>query len=96
MVGQDFIVDEDRTGPSFATLFALNMLVLVGTEAGDTYAASEVRGWMQEAALRRVVRKDILFGAGLIIGRSSRDRFPVLPFPLAAHVVTLLGPAGET
>ena len=69
VVVQDFIVDEDRTGPSFATLFALNMLV--GTETGDTYTESEVRQWMDEAGLRQVVRKDTSFGTGLIIGRKE-------------------------
>jgi hypothetical protein len=69
VVVQDFIVDEDRTGPPFAALFALNMLV--GTEAGDTYTESEVRQWMDEAGLRQVVRKDTPFGTSLIIGRKE-------------------------
>jgi len=69
VVVQDFIVDEDRAGPPFATLFALNMLV--GTEAGDTYTASEVREWMEEEGLRNVVRKDTPFGTSLIIGRGE-------------------------
>lgn len=69
VVVQDFIVLEDRTGPPFAALFALNMLV--GTEAGDTYTESEVRHWMEEAGLRRVVRKDTPFGTSLIIGTSG-------------------------
>lgn len=69
VVVQDFIVDEDRTGPPFAALFALNMLV--GTEAGDTYTESEVRQWMEEAGLRHVVTKDTPFGTSLIIGRKG-------------------------
>ena len=69
VVVQDFIVDEDRTGPPFAALFALNMLV--GTEAGDTYTESEVRQWMEEAGLHQVVRKDTSFGTSLIIGRKE-------------------------
>ena len=72
VVVQDFIVDEDRTGPPFAALFALNMLV--GTEAGDTYTESEVRRWMEEAGLRHVMRKDSPFGTSLIIGRNGGSR----------------------
>jgi len=67
LVVQDFIVDEDRTGPPFAVLFALNMLV--GTESGDTYTESEVREWMREAGLSGVGRKDTEFGTTLLIGR---------------------------
>ena len=67
LVVQDFIVNEDRTGPPFAVLFALNMLV--GTEAGDTYTESEVRLWMEGAGLRSVERTDTPFGTSLIVGR---------------------------
>jgi SAM-dependent methyltransferase len=67
LIVQDFIVDEDRTGPPFAVLFALNMLV--GTESGDTYRESEVREWMREAGLSGIGRKDTEFGTTLLIGR---------------------------
>ncbi|MGE5361858.1 MAG: methyltransferase [Bacteroidales bacterium] len=63
----DQIVDEGRTAPAMAVMFALNMLV--GTGAGDTYTESEVRSWMQEAGLHRIIRKDTPFGNSLIIGR---------------------------
>jgi 2-polyprenyl-3-methyl-5-hydroxy-6-metoxy-1,4-benzoquinol methylase len=69
VVVQDFIMDEDRTNPVHGALFALNMLV--GTEAGDTFTESEVREWMEEAGLSRVMRKDTHFGTTLIIGRKS-------------------------
>ena len=71
LVVQDFIVDEERTGPSFGVLFALNMLV--GTEAGDTYAESEVRGWMAEAGLARMAKRDTPFGTSVIVGRRAAD-----------------------
>ena len=66
---QDFIMNEDRTGPAPAALFTLNMLV--GTDAGDTYTESEVRSWMKAAGLRSTVRKDTEFGTTLIIGRKA-------------------------
>lgn len=67
LVVQDFIMDEDRTGPPFGTLFALNMLV--GTQSGDTYTESEVRGWMEKAGLDRIMRTDTHFGTSLMTGR---------------------------
>jgi hypothetical protein len=69
LVVQEFIVDEERTGPPFAVLFALNMLV--GTAAGDTYTESEVRQWMGEAGISSVTRKDMPFGTTLIVGRRT-------------------------
>lgn len=72
IVVQEFIVDEDRTGPPFAALFALNMLV--GTAAGDTYTESEVRQWLAEAGISSATRKDMPFGTTLIVGRKEGSR----------------------
>ncbi len=79
LVVQDFIVDEDRTGPPFGALFALNMLV--GTEAGDTYTESEVHEWMEEAGLRGIVRQDTAFGTSLLIGRTEGSGHSGRPAP---------------
>ena len=62
----DQIINEDRTGPLHAAMFALNMLVATG--AGDTYTESEVRGWMQQAGFVRVTRTDTPFNNTLVIG----------------------------
>ncbi len=67
VVIHDFLMNEDRTGPLAAALFALNMLV--GTAAGDTYTESEMRGWMREAGLDPIERRDTSFGTSLLIGR---------------------------
>jgi len=69
LVVQDFIVGEERTGPPFGVLFALNMLV--GTDGGDTYTESDVRGWMAEAGLPRVAKRDTPFGTTVIVGRRA-------------------------
>ncbi|NOY07109.1 MAG: methyltransferase domain-containing protein [Chlorobi bacterium] len=66
VVVQDYILDEDRTAPLHATLYALNMLVV--TRAGDTYTEQEVRSWMEEAGLRRITRTDTRFGVSQITG----------------------------
>ena len=42
--------------------------MLVGTEGGDTYTETEVRGWLTEAGCRAVQRKDTSFGTSLVIG----------------------------
>ena len=57
IVIQEFVVDEGRTSPPQPVLFALNMLV--GTEAGDTYTESEIRGWLDAAGFRRPRRVDV-------------------------------------
>jgi SAM-dependent methyltransferase len=63
---QDFLVNEDRSGPLQPALFALNMLV--GTDGGDTYTEREVTGWLEYAGCRRIERKDTNLGASLLIG----------------------------
>jgi 2-polyprenyl-3-methyl-5-hydroxy-6-metoxy-1,4-benzoquinol methylase len=69
MVVQDFIIEEDRTGPPFAALFALNMLV--GTESGDTYTEAEIRRWMEGAGMVQIMRKDTAVGTSLILGKKE-------------------------
>ncbi len=49
IVIQDFVPEDDRTGPRFPVLFALNMLV--NTRAGDTYTLHEIRAWTDAAGL---------------------------------------------
>lgn len=63
---QDFIMDDDRIRPEHGAIFALNMLT--GTENGDTYTESEIRGWMEAAGLKNVQRFDLPFGTGQIVG----------------------------
>jgi ubiquinone/menaquinone biosynthesis C-methylase UbiE len=67
LVIQEFLIHEDRTGPVFPALFALNMLV--GTPAGDAYTEDEIRAWMAEASVREITRRDTPFGTGLLVGR---------------------------
>lgn len=64
---RDFFVDEDRTGPINATMFALNMLV--NTDTGDTFTESEMREWFSGAGLTDIRRMDHGRGRGMLIGR---------------------------
>jgi ubiquinone/menaquinone biosynthesis C-methylase UbiE len=48
----EFVANDDRTGPTNAMIFAVNMLV--NTEQGDTFTFPEIRGWLQEAGFKDV------------------------------------------
>jgi len=56
LVIREFILEDDRTAPVSAALFALNMLV--GTERGNSYTENEYRAWMEEAGLSDITRPD--------------------------------------
>ncbi|MBF0481352.1 MAG: methyltransferase domain-containing protein [Desulfovibrionaceae bacterium] len=64
---EDFVMDEDRTGPARGALFALNMLV--STTRGDTYTEAEIFGWLRRAGFTDLVRKQTGPGSSLIVGR---------------------------
>ncbi len=68
---QDFLLDEGRTEPAWASLFALNMLV--HTDGGRTYTEREVRGWFKRLGLRTVRRVKVALpnGAGIIAGAKA-------------------------
>ncbi|MFP5213919.1 MAG: methyltransferase, partial [Acidobacteriota bacterium] len=44
---QEFVLDEDKTEPLFATAFALNMLL--HTQGGRTFSFREIRNWLEAA-----------------------------------------------
>lgn len=48
----EFLLNEEKTGPLFPALFALNMLA--ATEGGDTYTEKEVKGWLEEAGFENL------------------------------------------
>lgn len=56
LVIREFILEEDRTAPTSAALFAINMLV--GTEHGNSYTEGEYRAWMLESDLTEITRPD--------------------------------------
>jgi ubiquinone/menaquinone biosynthesis C-methylase UbiE len=43
----EFLVNDDHTGPTNAAIFGVNMLV--HTDEGDTFSATEISGWLREA-----------------------------------------------
>ncbi|MDJ0782026.1 MAG: methyltransferase [Desulfosarcinaceae bacterium] len=67
----EFILDDDRRGPLFATLFSLNMLI--GTEKGRAYTDGELREMMTAAGLAQIERVavDLPNESGILMGVKS-------------------------
>jgi (2Fe-2S) ferredoxin/ubiquinone/menaquinone biosynthesis C-methylase UbiE len=66
LVVQDFILNPDKTGPQFAALFSLNMLV--ATDGGASYSESEYAEWMKAAGIDEVSRIDLPGPSDLMVG----------------------------
>lgn len=64
---KDFLLDPDRTSPTGAALFAVNMLV--STEAGDGYTVQQVSGWMRDAGLEPQPAVDLTAQSRVLVGR---------------------------
>ncbi len=66
---QEFILNDDKSGPLFPALFSLNMLI--GTERGQSYSESELASMMSHAGLVDISRLDLELpnGAGIMSGR---------------------------
>jgi hypothetical protein len=62
----DYRLEDDRCSPALGALFAINMRL-----SGDTYTAGDFRGWMSDAGLTHVQRKDISPYKFVIIGRKA-------------------------
>ncbi|HLA39474.1 MAG TPA: methyltransferase [Candidatus Glassbacteria bacterium] len=62
IVVKDFLLDDSRVTPGFASMFAVNMLT--GTERGNCYTAEEVKRWLEETG----------FGGITYLQSGPRDR----------------------
>lgn len=67
VVISDFILDENRATPAFASLFGINMLV--GTGGGDSCAESDYWAWFAAAGFGQVQRLALPGPAQLVVGR---------------------------
>ena len=65
----DMIPNDERTGPPFALIFALNMLV--NTAKGSTYTLPEYRNWLAEAGFSEVSTVDVASHSPVIVARKS-------------------------
>ena len=66
LVVQDFILNADKTGPQFAALFSLNMLV--ATESGASYSELEYTTWMKAAGFDEISRVNLPGPSDLMVG----------------------------
>ncbi len=66
LIIKDFLVDAERSGPPFSLMFALHMLL--HSDGGDTYKASEVADWTREAG----------FGEGLLLELTEQTKLWVV------------------
>ncbi len=66
LVVHDFLLDDSRTSPPDATLFAVNMLV--NTPGGNNYTFKDYREWIKRAGFKRVTLKRLSGPSHLIVG----------------------------
>lgn len=66
VVIQDFLLHDDKSGPQFATLFALNMLV--GTKYGSSYSGLEYKSWLKDLGFVDIQKTELPGPADLIVG----------------------------
>lgn len=52
VIVQEFVLDDEKTAPTFAAVFALNMLI--HTPRGRTFSFDEIKGWLLDAGFRDV------------------------------------------
>jgi hypothetical protein len=57
IIVKDFYFNNDRVSPEKPSLFSVNMLV--NTEEGDCYTASEIKSWLNLAGFKKVLYKNI-------------------------------------
>ena len=69
LIVHEFMVQEDRTGPLQATLFAVHMLVMTGV--GRTYSAEEIVSWLTDAGFLDVRVQKISDDTSVVRGRKG-------------------------
>ena len=69
----EFILDHTLDGPLFPALFALNMLV--GTEHGQAYSETQLRGMLKRCGMVNIQRLDVRSpnDAGIIMGLKAME-----------------------
>jgi 3-hydroxy-5-methyl-1-naphthoate 3-O-methyltransferase len=65
VVIQDYLLNDDGTGHSSATLFSLNMLV--GTESGSSYRTKDYFDWLGQAGFEAARRVTLAGPTGLVV-----------------------------
>ncbi len=63
----EFLLDDTKTSPMTAALFAVHMLVM--TEGGRSYSGSEISGWMTEKGFERPEVCSVSQDTAVVLGR---------------------------
>ena len=66
IIVKDFFIREDRKGPEFSVLFAVNMLV--STKEGNSYTQKEVTDLLVEAGFKNLEFKDLTSHTKIVTG----------------------------
>jgi len=66
IVVKDFLLEENRTRPPMASMFAVNMLT--GTDSGGCYTVSQTKKWLESAGFRQQKLVDISPQARMVVG----------------------------
>jgi ubiquinone/menaquinone biosynthesis C-methylase UbiE len=66
----DMIPDDERTGPPYPLIFALNMLL--NTEAGDTYTRAQYAEWLAQAGFEPPEAVEIGSHSPMLVSRRTR------------------------
>jgi ubiquinone/menaquinone biosynthesis C-methylase UbiE len=67
---QEFVPNDDRTGPPTPLIFAVNMLVM--TEVGDAFTFAEIGQWLREAGFVNPRRLDVPSVSPVILADKPR------------------------
>jgi len=67
----EWIVNDERTEPLPALIFAVNMLV--GTEKGDTFSFKEIKSWLEEAGFKNARTLEAPAPSPLILATKPSD-----------------------
>jgi ubiquinone/menaquinone biosynthesis C-methylase UbiE len=73
VVIHDFLPNEERTGPDWPILFAVNMLV--ATESGSTYTYGELSAWLRSGGFSEIKKVKVEdAGSTVVIAKKPRRR----------------------
>ena len=66
----EFVANDDRTGPTNAMLFAVNMLV--NTDEGNTFTFKEMSAWLRDAGFEEIRQLEAPAPSPLILARKPK------------------------
>jgi ubiquinone/menaquinone biosynthesis C-methylase UbiE len=77
VVVHDFLPNDDRKGPMWPLIFAVNMLV--ATESGNTYTYEEICAWLRGSGFQEMRLLKVEDSSALVTARKPGRRIPRTP-----------------